>query len=119
MSRKAQLLLIGSQDIQSGLFAGILVSTDTYMNIQVRPFAGGSLLSDWCAHASALWCPQLASADEYIDGSFAGNLGEILIRCNNVLYIRELPEDAAAAAEAAPAAAAASEEKDVELAATA
>jgi small nuclear ribonucleoprotein F len=32
---------------------------------------------------------QLANTEEYIDGAFAGNLGEVLIRCNNVLYIRE------------------------------
>lgn len=32
---------------------------------------------------------QLADAEEFIDGAFAGNLGEILIRCNNVMYMRE------------------------------
>ena len=31
---------------------------------------------------------QLANSEEYIDGALAGHLGEILIRCNNVLYIR-------------------------------
>uniref|UniRef100_A0A0E0CGK0 Sm protein F n=2 Tax=Oryza TaxID=4527 RepID=A0A0E0CGK0_9ORYZ len=31
--------------------------------------------------------------EEYIDGQFSGNLGEILIRCNNVLYLRGVPED--------------------------
>jgi small nuclear ribonucleoprotein F len=31
---------------------------------------------------------QLANTEEYIDGSLSGNLGEVLIRCNNVLYIR-------------------------------
>ena len=36
--------------------AGFLVSVDSYMNLQ------------------------LANAEEYIDGNFAGNLGEILIR---------------------------------------
>ena len=36
---------------------------------------------------------QLASAEEYIDSTFTGNLGEILIRCNNVLYIRGVEED--------------------------
>jgi small nuclear ribonucleoprotein F len=28
-----------------------------------------------------------------VDGSFTGNLGEVLIRCNNVLYLRGVPED--------------------------
>lgn len=31
---------------------------------------------------------QLGNTEEYIDGALAGNLGEVLIRCNNVLYIR-------------------------------
>jgi len=26
--------------------------------------------------------------EEWIDGSLAGKLGEVLIRCNNVLFIR-------------------------------
>ncbi|CAJ0952915.1 unnamed protein product, partial [Mesorhabditis belari] len=30
---------------------------------------------------------QMANAEEYIDGTNAGALGEILIRCNNILYI--------------------------------
>jgi small nuclear ribonucleoprotein F len=52
-------------------YKGQLVSTDSYMNIQ------------------------LASTEEFIDGHFTGNIGEILIRCNNVMYIREVPETAA------------------------
>ena len=31
---------------------------------------------------------QLANTEEYIDGSCTGSLGEVLVRCNNVLYIR-------------------------------
>eukprot|EP00850_Spirogloea_muscicola_P003573 SM000014S00361 [mRNA] locus=s14:928088:929200:+ [translate_table: standard] len=46
-----------------------LVSVDSYMNLQ------------------------LASTEEFIDGEFMGNLGEVLIRCNNVLYLRGVPED--------------------------
>ena len=49
--------------------AGYLVSVDSYMNLQ------------------------LASTEEWIDGQFSGNLGEVLIRCNNVLYIRGVPEE--------------------------
>lgn len=30
----------------------------------------------------------LTSTEEYVDGEFAGNLGDVLIRCNNVLYLR-------------------------------
>ena len=37
--------------------AGYLVSTDAYMNLQ------------------------LANTEEFIDGTFTGNLGEVLIRC--------------------------------------
>mmetsp|Transcript_53273 Transcript_53273/g.108361 ORF Transcript_53273/g.108361 Transcript_53273/m.108361 type:complete len:83 (+) Transcript_53273:54-302(+) len=49
-------------------YKGFLVSVDSYMNVQ------------------------LANTEEYIDSNFAGNLGEVLIRCNNVLYIRGVPE---------------------------
>lgn len=50
-------------------YKGYLVSTDAYMNLQ------------------------LASTEEYIDGQFTGNLGEVLIRCNNVLYMRGVAEE--------------------------
>lgn len=40
------------------------VSIDSYMNIQ------------------------LANAEEYIKNNFSGSLGQVLIRCNNVLWIR-------------------------------
>ena len=36
---------------------------------------------------------QLANTEEYIDGNFTGNLGEVLIRCNNVMYMRGVPEE--------------------------
>mmetsp|Transcript_10045 Transcript_10045/g.11728 ORF Transcript_10045/g.11728 Transcript_10045/m.11728 type:complete len:90 (-) Transcript_10045:507-776(-) len=50
-------------------YKGYLASVDAYMNLQ------------------------LASTEEYIDGEFTGNLGEVLIRCNNVLYLRGAPEE--------------------------
>ncbi|KAK1278373.1 putative small nuclear ribonucleoprotein F [Acorus gramineus] len=50
-------------------YKGYLVLVDSYMNLQ------------------------LANSEEYIDGQFQGNLGEILIRCNNVLCLRGVPED--------------------------
>ena len=31
---------------------------------------------------------QLGNTEEFVDGNFSGNLGEVLIRCNNVLYVR-------------------------------
>ncbi|XP_042540695.1 small nuclear ribonucleoprotein F-like [Dipodomys spectabilis] len=46
-----------------------LVSVDGYMNMQ------------------------LANTEEYIDGALSGHLGEVLIRCNNVLYIRGVEEE--------------------------
>ena len=53
-------------------YKGFLVSTDAYMNLQ------------------------LASTEEYVDGKFAGNLGEVLIRCDPVPKHRVPPplEDA-------------------------
>ncbi|VEN56810.1 unnamed protein product [Callosobruchus maculatus] len=50
-------------------YKGYLVSVDGYMNLQ------------------------LANTEEYIDGGCTGNLGEVLIRCNNVLFIRGAEED--------------------------
>ncbi|KLO15661.1 small nuclear ribonucleo protein SmF [Schizopora paradoxa] len=48
-------------------YRGYLVSTDNYMNVQ------------------------LANSEEFTDNgkTSTGELGEIFIRCNNVLYIRE------------------------------
>merc|ERR1711991_96221 len=51
-------------------YKGLLKSTDKYMNLQ------------------------LLNTEEWIDGALAGNLGEILIRCNNVLFIRAGSEEA-------------------------
>jgi small nuclear ribonucleoprotein F len=45
-------------------YKGRLVSIDSYMNIQ------------------------LANAQEFIDGKFTSDVGQILIRCNNVLWIK-------------------------------
>ncbi|XP_060058473.1 small nuclear ribonucleoprotein F-like [Erinaceus europaeus] len=50
-------------------YKGCLVSVDGYMNMQ------------------------LANTEEYIDGALSGHLGEVLIRCNNVLYIRGVEEE--------------------------
>ncbi|KAH8908686.1 LSM domain-containing protein [Coniochaeta sp. PMI_546] len=45
-------------------YKGRLVSTDSYFNLQ------------------------LANAEEFIADKLTGQLGQILIRCNNVLYIK-------------------------------
>lgn len=50
-------------------YKGFLVSVDTYMNLQ------------------------LASCEEYVDGKLTGELGEVLIRCNNILFMRGAEED--------------------------
>ncbi|XP_066139269.1 small nuclear ribonucleoprotein F [Euwallacea fornicatus] len=50
-------------------YKGILVSVDGYMNLQ------------------------LANCEEVIEGAVTGNLGEILVRCNNVLFIRGVEEE--------------------------
>ncbi|KAJ1912141.1 hypothetical protein IWQ60_009804 [Tieghemiomyces parasiticus] len=56
-------------------YKGFLTSVDSYMNIQ------------------------LANAEEFKDGASTGGvLGEMLIRCNNVLYIRGIDEAAPAPA---------------------
>ena len=45
-------------------YKGYLVSVDAHMNLQ------------------------LAQTKEFIDGNFTKKLGEVLVRCNNVLYVR-------------------------------
>jgi len=50
-------------------YEGILTSTDAYMNLQ------------------------LDGTKEFIDGEFAGELGEVLIRCNNVMYVKAADEE--------------------------
>lgn len=50
-------------------YKGYLVSVDGYMNLQ------------------------LANTEEHIEGNCTGNLGEVLIRCNNVMYIRGVEEE--------------------------
>uniref|UniRef100_A0A8C3XSK5 Sm protein F n=1 Tax=Chelydra serpentina TaxID=8475 RepID=A0A8C3XSK5_CHESE len=49
-------------------YKGYLVSVDGYMNTQ------------------------LANTEDCIDGALSRHLGEVLIRCNNVLYIRGVEE---------------------------
>lgn len=50
-------------------YKGFLVSVDNYMNIQ------------------------LAKTEEHVGGQPTGSLGEVLIRCNNVMYIRGIEEE--------------------------
>lgn len=45
-------------------YSGTLVSVDSYMNVQ------------------------MINTEEYINGEKAGDLGEVFIRCNNILYMR-------------------------------
>ena len=49
-------------------YRGFLMSFDAYMNLQ------------------------LGNTEEFENGEFSGDLGEVLVRCNNVLYIRGVPE---------------------------
>jgi len=44
-------------------YKGTLVSVDSYMNLQ------------------------LSGTEEFVDGKSTGSLGQVLIRCNNVLWI--------------------------------
>lgn len=64
-------------------YKGFLVSTDNYMNFQVR----------WMSRRLSCLYTQLANTEEIQDGKSNGTLGEVFIRCNNVLYLRELNED--------------------------
>ena len=46
-------------------YKGVLIAFDGYMNLQ------------------------LLNTEEWVNGECRGNIGEALIRCNNVLYVRE------------------------------
>jgi small nuclear ribonucleoprotein (snRNP)-like protein len=35
----------------------------------------------------------MLSTEEWVDGVNRGTLGEVLVRCNNVLYIRQCQDD--------------------------
>eukprot|EP00541_Cyclophora_tenuis_P002558 CAMPEP_0116551130 /NCGR_PEP_ID=MMETSP0397-20121206/5798_1 /TAXON_ID=216820 /ORGANISM="Cyclophora tenuis, Strain ECT3854" /LENGTH=98 /DNA_ID=CAMNT_0004076011 /DNA_START=1131 /DNA_END=1427 /DNA_ORIENTATION=- len=48
-------------------YQGTLNSSDSYMNLHMQ------------------------RTEEFVDGQFAGFLGDVLIRCNNVLYIKAAP----------------------------
>lgn len=50
-------------------YKGLLTSVDSYMNLQ------------------------LTSTEEFIGGEKSGALGEVFIRCNNVMYICAAPEE--------------------------
>lgn len=50
-------------------YKGYLVSVDGYMNLQ------------------------MAQTEEFIDGNCTGNLGDVLVRCNNILYVRGVEEE--------------------------
>lgn len=47
-------------------YKGILTSVDSYMNMQ------------------------LEDTEEYVDGNLEGKMGEVLVRCNNILYVQSL-----------------------------
>lgn len=49
-------------------YRGKLISVDLYMNIQ------------------------LSNTEEFLDGKSSGTLGQVLIRCNNVLWIGKADE---------------------------
>lgn len=50
-------------------YKGILLNYDDYMNIQMQ------------------------DCEEWLNDQLKGSIGEILLRCNNVLYIRELDQE--------------------------
>lgn len=50
-------------------YKGVLLNYDDYMNIQMQ------------------------DCEEWLNDQLKGSIGEILLRCNNVLYIRELDQE--------------------------
>lgn len=69
-------------------YKGYLVSVDGYMNLQLantEEYIDGEV-TGICIENNSVLCVI------FIDG-FLGNLGEVLIRCNNVLFIRGAEEE--------------------------
>ncbi|KAJ9113115.1 hypothetical protein QFC20_002003 [Naganishia adeliensis] len=76
-------------------YKGYLVSTDGYMNLHRENSALSRRLA-W-AKMTDVQLKLLANTEEWQDGQSNGALGEVFIRCNNVLYIRGAQEDGAKA----------------------
>jgi len=58
------------------------------------PLSGSLLiLSIFSSYCGRLFTTQLQHTEEFIGGSSTGKIGEVLIRCNNVLYVRGAPEE--------------------------
>ena len=51
------------------------------------------LLTSLFSLSAIIYIEQLANTEEFVDGNLVGALGEVLIRCNNILYIKEVPEE--------------------------
>jgi small nuclear ribonucleoprotein (snRNP)-like protein len=81
---------------------------DAYMNLQVRWVRGRRTVAGVCRDFPSLsphlppplslstfiiTPSQLASTEEFVDGKLTGELGEVFIRCNNVLYMRAAPAE--------------------------
>ena len=68
-------------------YKGYLVSVDSYMNLQLastEEYIDGQVGATWEAlYVTAAEHGPLSSSSQMV-----GNLGEVLIRCNNVAYIR-------------------------------
>ncbi|CAD6270890.1 unnamed protein product [Miscanthus lutarioriparius] len=70
-----------------------LLSAQT-VPVNPKPFLNNLTGTLLLSNSSGVWSTELANTEDYIDGQFSGNLGEILIRCNSVLYLLAVPEDA-------------------------
>ena len=67
-------------------YKGFLVATDSYMNLQLantEEFIDGAQTGWNCNIQLTLFMTELCT----------GNLGEVLVRCNNVLYIKAAEEE--------------------------
>ncbi|KAJ3286667.1 hypothetical protein HDU79_006309 [Rhizoclosmatium sp. JEL0117] len=72
-------------------YKGFMTSVDSYMNIQVCLCLRSFNLQP--NNELTFETPQLANAEEFVDGASTGVLGEVLIRCNNILYVRQLDQE--------------------------
>jgi small nuclear ribonucleoprotein F len=76
-------------------YKGFLVSTDNYMNLQVKQNPSHDQRDPTTLMLTYSFFPlsQLANTEEFQDGKSNGMLGEVFIRCNNVLYLKEIKDE--------------------------
>jgi small nuclear ribonucleoprotein F len=79
-----RLLILQLQTLNPRPFLGELVGKDIIVRLKWGQEYRGRLVS-----LDSYLNFQLSEAEEWMEGECAGALGDVMIRCNNVLYVRD------------------------------